>query len=61
MKARCGLEDCDCGYTIEKLAAALERAAKEWYHGLHGLPELFKYCERPRCVEAREAIEAAKP
>ena len=24
MKARCGLEDCDCGYTIEKLRETLE-------------------------------------
>ena len=24
MKAPCGLEDCDCGHTIEKLVKALE-------------------------------------
>ena len=28
MKARCGLEDCDCEYTIEKLVAALEEIAR---------------------------------
>ena len=26
MKARCGLEDCDCEYTIDKLVTALEEA-----------------------------------
>ncbi len=28
MKARCGLEDCDCGHTIEKLET--ERAQMRW-------------------------------
>ncbi len=27
MKARCGLEDCDCEYTISKLVAALRTIA----------------------------------
>ena len=26
MNSRCGLEDCDCGYVIEKLVTALKRA-----------------------------------
>ncbi len=26
MKARCGLENCDCGYVTEKLTAALRQA-----------------------------------
>ncbi|KKL10452.1 hypothetical protein LCGC14_2555670 [marine sediment metagenome] len=26
MNSRCGLEDCDCGYVIEKLLTALKRA-----------------------------------
>lgn len=48
---RCGLKDCDCGYTIEKLRKALLRSAVRHYHGLHGHPELFNVCKRPRCIE----------
>ena len=35
MKARCGLEDCDCEYTIEKLLGALRRAETQCTAGLH--------------------------
>ena len=28
MKGPCGLEDCDCGHTIEKLVVALEKITK---------------------------------
>ncbi len=37
MKARCGLEDCDCEYTIEKLMKGLEAVRdlalpEDWHH-----------------------------
>ena len=35
MKAPCGLEDCDCGHTIEKLEKALACSACKAIHYLH--------------------------
>ena len=34
MHSRCGLEDCDCEYTIEKLIEALERLCRG--HNMRG-------------------------
>lgn len=56
MNARCGLEDCDCGKDIEKLRKALLRSAVTHYHALHGHPELFVGCKRPRCVEMHAVL-----
>ena len=35
MKARCGLEDCDCEYTIFGLSEGLERIIGQCTAGLH--------------------------
>ena len=59
MKARCGQEDCDCGYVIEKLEALARRFATSLhYKDVHELP--LKDCPYHICQEAREAIAQAK-
>ncbi len=56
MKARCGQEDCDCGYTIEKLVVALENA-RDVVHRSHcpTPPSLPQQCWK-ECEEAMDAM-----
>ncbi len=59
MNARCGLEDCDCGYTIEKLVASLELAASYLDHpDVKAMP--FALPSEAVANRARAAIEKAK-
>ena len=70
MKAPCGLEDCDCGHTIEALVTALEGFREEdsghfvgcIINRLSGedIVDLEATCNL-RCARAREAIAQAKP
>ncbi len=58
MKAPCGLEDCDCGHTIERLEALVKRFATSLhYKDVHELP--LKDCPYRICLEARAAIKEA--
>ncbi len=66
MNSRCGLEDCDCGHTIEKLVAALERL--ERVTGRLKVGDFTGNVDNGQILElmeagngAREAIEDAKP
>lgn len=57
MHSRCGLEDCDCGYVIEKLVKALRlglRSHPAHICGAGGMPP----SECPGCVFIVEGIEA---
>ena len=56
MHSRCGLEDCDCGYVIEKLVLALEHA-RDVVHRTHcpTPPSLPQKCWK-ECEEAMDAM-----
>lgn len=64
MHSRCGLEDCDCGYVIEKLVKGLE-AGLAYLPTCEGRDGYDCGPERPygpKCLfmEARVAIAKAK-
>jgi hypothetical protein len=54
--ARCGLEDCDCGHTIDRLVLALENA-RDVVHRTHcpTPPSLPQQCWK-ECEEAMDAM-----
>ena len=56
MKARCGLEDCDCGHTTDRLVLALENA-RDVVHRTHctALSSLPQQCWK-ECEEAMDAM-----
>jgi hypothetical protein len=57
-KPLCGLADCDCGHTIERLEALAKRfAGNLHYKDVHELT--FKDCPYRICQEARDAIKEA--
>ena len=59
MKGRCGLEDCDCGHTIEKLLAALEVIAqREGVFSRDPLTHAANTIDKMERI-AREAIKEA--
>jgi len=70
MNARCGLEDCDCGHTIEKLLKALEELMTSLSPNPHAM-DLAKVKDDTPAIgdrttwgvlrRARAAIEEAKP
>ncbi len=62
MKARCGLEDCDCGHTIETLVEALKTASQEW-HQVRVHEGAWKDCRTDGCGSDHDALAPteAKP
>ncbi len=61
MTARCGLEDCDCGHTIEKLLTAMEEITQR--KGAYSRDPLTHAENTIDSMEriARAAIEEVKP
>jgi len=57
MNARCGLEDCDCGHTIEALRKALEHATL-FIEGVFPKPS---HLLKQDLAYYRGAIKEAKP
>ncbi len=57
MMGPCGLEDCDCGHTIDRLVLALENA-RDVVHRTHCLPQPVQQCWK-ECEEAMDAMVEA--
>lgn len=61
MNSRCGLEDCDCGYVIEKLISGLESAALDYHCYARTLHlHFFANCPDPKCEKAWGLLAWAK-
>lgn len=61
MKALCGEPGCDCGYTIEKLLEALEKAAGALDYVINTPTTGYeRELARKTTVKARVAIKQAK-
>ena len=60
MNSRCGLADCDCGYTIEKLLTALEKLTA-WVARAEGCDVPWPAALREADTLARTTIVEAKP
>ncbi len=58
MKPPCGLEDCDCGHTIEKLVSALERL--ERVTGRLSVRDFTNHVGNGQIVDIMEAGDTAR-